>query len=492
MAARQVTSLLLAVLFGLAVQGRTVSPVAEKILAAARHSAKVASLQAETKLLAAFGEPAFRVRLSLESPGGRSLASKSPQELLQLIKAALASLEYTHNFGLDPVSRRMHPGVAAINTSTIDEFGFIPTDWQLRAARSPVIADLSVHQWGIEDAAETGVYGLPEFQDPQNPSAAEVADRPMYLAGNLRRMDLGIQRYGAFAALVRNDVVRTRAVLAGADSGGWVSGCNDSIVPVHEQSWWTKLFERSVLPCSAIANSGLGVLDHQLHTLHANTESFHLVGGGLPRVIFQLLAEGATARPLEVNMYTEAAVFGPLAVSDLKLLVADFAGIFGTEEGKATRDFCKRHRLPLAWGLGAASIWPEVEARSLIWLPFEDIELWPAGRARLMDPQAGWPHTNITREDKSEDAVWEEVWAELFAARANGAKVPRAQFIAWWTRLQAAAAAVTPLGAEDCASSDLCFGTFRTKSGSIDCACRTLPPPTARLPTRAAPESILI
>ena len=33
-------------------------------------------------------------------------------------------------------------------------------------------------------------------------------------------------------------------------------------------------------------------------------------------------------------------------------MTADFAGLFGSEAGDQLVDFCKRHKLPLAWSLG--------------------------------------------------------------------------------------------------------------------------------------------
>lgn len=451
------------------------SPVQQQILAKAAEVAKAASAEAEVKLLSEFGSVLFRTRLASEGPGGASLAALTPEELLRRLKAALQSLEWTHNFGLDEASRRLNPGNPAMDPSTIDEFGHLPTDWELRAAKLPLVVNMSTNQWGVEDAAETGLYSLPEFADISSPTVAEVADRPQYLAGNLRRMELGVQRYGAYCMVVRGDVVRDRAVMIGSDSGGWQSGCNDSVKPVHPQNWFEKLIEKSVIKCNPVQTTPVGVQDNQLHTLLANTATFGLVGGNLPRVLFQLLDPGASARPLEVNMYTEAALFGPLTTDDVKLLAADFAGLFGTKQGQELKDFCVRRGLPLAWGLGTGMPWPEETAHTLSWIPLEGWELWPSGRSRLLDPQAGWPATNSSLRVNDADAVWDQVWQEVLASRADSTKQPnQSQFTAWWNRISAVSLPVTPLKQGECASADLCFGTYSPPKGSapMDCACR--------------------
>jgi len=207
--------------------------------------------------------------------GAHGLLSLSPEQLLETLKENLESLEYVTNFGLDAESLKKNPGQGAMDVKTIETYGHFPTDWELRYNKSKLVASVSPKQWKIYDAAETGLYPLPEFKNPDEPTVAEVQQRPKYLAGNLRRLDAGLLRYGAFSAVIRNQVVLERAVFLPADSGGWESICNASVDPVVSASF----FEKLLIPCKEIFAGGdgrpvLGVADHHLHTVLANAKVF--------------------------------------------------------------------------------------------------------------------------------------------------------------------------------------------------------------------------
>jgi len=238
-----------------------------------RYAAVNASLMAEREILEHVGKSSFRAALMIE--GAHGLLSLSPEQLLETLKENLESLEYVTNFGLDAESLKKNPGQGAMDVKTIETYGHFPTDWDLRYNKSKLVASVSPKQWKIYDAAETGLYPLPEFKNPDEPTVAEVQQRPKYLAGNLRRLDAGLLRYGAFSAVIRNQVVLERAVFLPADSGGWESICNASVDPVVSASF----FEKLLIPCKEIFAGGdgrpvLGVADHHLHTVLANAKVF--------------------------------------------------------------------------------------------------------------------------------------------------------------------------------------------------------------------------
>lgn len=446
------------------------TPEQQRFIEDARSEAVNSSLRAEGEFLELFQRPEFRWAFRLEGAG--NLAALPPSALLEMLKANLASLEYTNNFGLDARSRRLHPGREAMDFTTIDRYGHVPQIWEMRADGLPLVANVSQKQWAISDAAETGLYGFPAMADLAHPTAEEARQRPQYLAGNLRRSSVGLQRYGAYAAVMRNDVVRERALLLGADSGGWTNVCNKSVAPIKPSSrdW----LHKAAAPCDPIMARGerhrpiLGVVGHQLHTILANANTFERTGGGLSRLLYQLLTPGAGVRPLEENMYTEGALVGPLRPEDMKLLVASFPDVFGSSSGQDVRNFCKRHGVPLAWGLGPARMWPQEDELPGLLLPWEPFYFWEAGGTRIVDLEAGWLATNITQPPVDMAGEWERVWGEVLAARNATSEPGREAWQGWWKRLVDATGSVPPLRAGDCDSADLCFGTL--KGG--DCVCR--------------------
>jgi len=464
------------------------TPAQVKVIADARVASAIASKSAEEELLNAFSSEAFKLELSLEGRGrGQRLASLLPAELLAAVKGSLDNLEWTMNFGLDAESQKLHPGDSAMGTQTVEEFGGrFPTMWELKTAKSPLAANLSVNEWGILEAAEQGLYHQSAFVSFAEPTLTEATQRPAYLAGNMRRLDIGVQRYGAIAAVVRGDVVRERVVILGSDSGGWETGCNKSVTPVQNQSWIEKMLEKEALRCEPVHTTPLGVAEQHLHSFLANSRTFGKVGGHLARLVYQLLEDDADVRPLEGNMYTEGGLLGNYTVGDNKLFVASFPGLFGTPQGLALRSFCQKYGVPLAWGLGSGRTWPEEEARQLSWAPLEPFEFWSAGSARLLDPVSGWPFTNSSAGGgSSSKEAWSKVWDDIEAARQRGSSrgdqegrdLNQDAFKSWWRSLAAVDPPVKPLQSGDCASADLCFGTFHTTGPGAprDCACRVLP-----------------
>uniref|UniRef100_A0A7S4S9X4 Uncharacterized protein n=1 Tax=Alexandrium monilatum TaxID=311494 RepID=A0A7S4S9X4_9DINO len=445
------------------------TPAQRRLVAEVRAEAAEASHKAEAQLLGIMGSAGFGLRLRLL--GSQELAKLSPQELLERLRANLDVMEWTNNFGLDAVSRRLNPGNEAMDLDQIELFGHVPTEWELKVNHSRLVENMSHLEWGVLDAAETGLYRLPAFGKPGSPTAEEMVTRPKYLAGNLRRLDTSLEMYGAYAAVIRNDVVRDRAVLLGTDSGGWVSTCNTSVKPVRAPNW----LERLAAPCTPVSLAPLGVTESQMHTVLANTQTFHEIGGSLPALLHQFLTPVAKVRPIEARFYMEGALLGPIRPVDIKLLVGSFPGLFGTPEGLKLRAFCKRHGVPLAWGFSAGRVWADEGRNDLLLLPFEPFEKWTAGAARLMDPAAGWSATNVTSPTKA-DSAWEDVWAEAAAARqkkSTGAYGPKkAAFERWWAALVEVSAPVLPLRAADCASADLCFGTYAHPGGRKECVCR--------------------
>merc|ERR1719171_2750162 len=162
---------------------------------------------------------------------------------------------------------------------------------------------------------------------PATPGVDAARQRPVYLAGNTHRMDIGVERYGAMNMVLRNSVVQERALIIGSDSGGWENSCNESVVAMKK---WFK-YARPLFKCDGMITESAsdlipaprvitGVADHQLHVILANAAIFSRIGGHLPRLLHQLLTPNAGVRPVETLFYTEAGLLGEVALSDVKLL----------------------------------------------------------------------------------------------------------------------------------------------------------------------------
>jgi hypothetical protein len=462
-----------------------VTPKQARFLAEAQQMAVTASQKAESELIEAF--KALEFREGLLAHGAFGLAALPAAELLEKVKTALASMEYTSNFGISAAYRHDHPGEPAMNFSTIDEYGRIPTMWELRALNSSLVAGTPDDEWKIMEAAETGLYQLPitiSSKLPVGPNQTTAAlERPQYLAGNIHsRADVGVPRYGVFAAVLRHDVVRQRAVMLSSDSGGWQNACNKSVKSIQK---WFKILGPDLARCDGIHAGGqdrpvLGTKGHELHTILGNTVMFGKTGGHLSRLVWELLDSSAHVRRLETLMYTEAGLLGPLRPRDMKLLVASFPSVFGTPDAQVLRAFCARHGVPLAWALSSGESWDAEQIQKSTmpeWMPFSRFAD-PVGGARMLDP-ASWHLTNATAPTIA-TKIWAFIETEVMKRRNESAAsgnqvITSAQFKGWWQTLDGSGGSVQPLRGAECASTDLCFGTYQKNDRVRDCVCR-MPP----------------
>jgi len=462
-----------------------VSPKQAAYLTEMQQKAVAASESAEEELLKLFKEPQFRAGL-LEH-GALGLAMTPADKLLDRVKTALSSMEYTSNFGVSEAYRKTNPGQPSMNFSTIDDFGYIPGMWELRALNSSLVAGTPLNQWKIMEAAETGLYQYPISESsklPAGPTQEQAAaERPQYLAGNIHsRADVGVPRYGVYGAVMRNDVVRERALMLSTDSGGWQNDCNKTVTPIQK---WFEILGPVLTRCHGAFAGGkdrpvLGTLDHQLHTILGNTVTFGKMGGHLSRLIWELLDGEAKVRRLETLFYTEAGLMGPLRPQDMKLLVASFPTVYGTPEADVVRAFCARHKVPLAWALSSGETWDGAQVQKATlpeWIPFSKLND-PVGGARVLDPSS-WQFTNVA-QPKVESAIWEEIELNVKSLRNKtgtlGDVITADQYQGWLSTLGRAGGGLETLRGGECESADLCFGTFvASHVGPVakrECICR--------------------
>jgi len=249
-----------------------------------------------------------------------------------------------------------------------------------------------------------------------------------------------VPRYGVYAAVLRNDVVRERSVMLSTDSGGWENDCNKTVTPIQR---WFDIIGPLVTRCHGGFAGGksrpvLGTLDHQLHTVLGNTVTFGKMGGHLSRLVWELLDRNAKVRRLETLFYTEAGLLGPLRTEDMKVLVANFAITYGTLEADVLRKFCAKHRLPLAWALSSGETWDEEQIHKSTmpeWHPFSAFTD-PVGGARVLDPSS-WQFTNANTSIAHK--IWEdiEIAVKLLrdASGAVGMAITADQYRGWHSML---------------------------------------------------------
>merc|ERR1719502_335403 len=171
------------------------------------------------------------------------------------------------------------------------------------------------------------------------------------------------------------------------------------------------------------------------------------------------------------------------------MIVASFPGAFGSSVAAQARQFCARHGIPLAWGFGGGLSWDDEELHKVEFIPFSNTT-WPGYRPRLLDPLSGWNATNATSnvEDLTSGDVWATVEAEVAKARRLAATAKRAiakeVWQTFWNRLVNIERPIRPLRDGDCASADLCIGTY-PKGEARECVCRR-PPATLEAPVAPA------
>eukprot|EP00035_Acanthoeca_spectabilis_P024730 m.455117 g.455117 ORF g.455117 m.455117 type:complete len:623 (+) comp20808_c0_seq1:85-1953(+) len=245
------------------VKGRTLpsfppqSTVQVAVLETIKQHAKQASDGATPALVALLTSEGFRSSASAYPGCSPALGDASPQDILEWFGEELAVAEQVHNFAVDPMSSMM-PDVTVeqameahypdfYNQWTLERLYPTPTPPSancslLRGQRqcdgtgmcrwtaaTSTCTDLAVAN--VVDTAEVGIFGYPAFTGPQGTPRTmdETADRPIYVAFNLRKVDAGNPLFGAVSA-VYSDSLRSRSFFAPLDTGYWeFSGCNTSL-----------------------------------------------------------------------------------------------------------------------------------------------------------------------------------------------------------------------------------------------------------------------
>ena len=100
-------------------------------------------------------------------------------------------------------------------------------------------------------------------------------------------------------------------------------------------------------------------MDHHLHILLANVRTWNQTSPavGLAKVLARIIAPQANPiTPQEIFQYWEANIVGaPLYPDGVRMLIGNFAELFGTPLGSQLQAWCKSRGWPLVWALGTGT-----------------------------------------------------------------------------------------------------------------------------------------
>jgi hypothetical protein len=206
-----------------------------------------ASAAATPALLEALGQARLRGNLSRCCP---TVASLSAPELLARLEAEVRASEVVHAFEASTA----HPSQAGcdVDLALLRNATHLPNLWELIYDGERAVRPLETWGGGPADAAETGLFGFrtfspsvaTAFDDIRLPTLrSEAAERPVYTAMNIRKVDAGIPMFGPISLVLNPAIVRPMAVLAPCDTGWYETSCNIT---------WQKLY------CGTYAKDGAG------------------------------------------------------------------------------------------------------------------------------------------------------------------------------------------------------------------------------------------
>jgi hypothetical protein len=260
------------------------------------------------------------------------------------------------------------------------------------------------------------------------------------------------------------------------DTGNWEDACNSSHpLPPPAQRKCTYPYP---LNCSQWDRTQ-GTFAHMDHIILANARLLdgglaNCTGGRLGRVFRRLYGElDSFGHPPPVDTakelisFMEPDIAGAVRFADggVKLLVADFPSLFGTEDGERLRRVCRKWRWPLLWGLGpngahgpaalsGRALDPAVcSATASRRGPAAGAAT--AGRAR--SPRGPGPLLNAS-VPAADAAAFGALWALASRTRAGKAPPSAAAWAGWWDSLPASVRVSAGAKAGQCSDMDRCVG----------------------------------
>ncbi|CAL1133619.1 unnamed protein product [Cladocopium goreaui] len=381
------------------------------------------------------------------------IAHETSMELLQRYRDEARSAELAHAFPANALAS-VWPDV------TLKEMDF---PWFLNEWQAALLQESFNTTGGpqvVNDLMQQQLYGCKAFKGPK-PTWKEAAERLIYIAHNMRRIDFAsIPSFGDVSAIFNTTYVQKMVIIAPYDTGQYGMACKHEGVP--------KGFPTPELNCSSWREV-LGTLEHLDHLILPNLEMFGnwtAPGPSLSlnrtvkdhvRSLFQrsgISTARYEALPpediMEAMQYLEANILGnPRLPSSVKFLIGNVATLFGTVDGRRLQLLAQRWGWPLFWGMAGVLT---QKSKMLI-------ESFP-GQRRFGDPVVG--QLNATGSEEH----FRELWMQVEHLRSTR-NVTNADLDALWQQLSESQLLVEPLKA-----SNPCPDHCVARALSGPCVCR--------------------
>lgn len=405
-------------------------------------AAKVASEAATPEVLKFFDSQEFRSAISDCCPEAAAMTST---DLLDRFREEAQVSELAHAF---PDT----PGESHFTDFTLDVA--LDYEWFLNECQAKILAGVGCRP----DQAETGPFRCPAAAG-QSATWDEASSQLIYVAHNMRQSDFGsAPNFGDVTAVFNRAHVKDMVLIAPMDTGLYERGCNRSS---------TEAPRPGGANCSAWApgQGVVGTLEHHDHLILSNLYYFASSKSQQKTSVFdnakKLFERSAFAGDYtqmknldsaEVMRYWESDILGnPRLVGGVKLVIGNFANLFGTDQGSKLQMVADHYSWPLFWARGVA--------------PGHHQQTSGSGSQRVLDPTS--VHTNATLPTGAK-SKFDDLWSQVKSARAS--QISDSQLTQFWSTLQAQQLRVAPMTARACADVDLCVATD-TSSG--DCICQS-------------------
>ncbi|CAE6913870.1 unnamed protein product [Symbiodinium sp. CCMP2456] len=415
-------------------------------------AAKEASEAATPKVLEFFSSPEFRGVLHECCPDVAALPS---QELLERFRAEARVAELAHAFPAE------FPAFWKNLYDDITEGELGGLSWLANQFQFELIHNMTVEYDAVYTYGQEHVFGSKPFAG-KRPTWPEAANRLIYVAHNMRRLDTGAPAaFGDITVVFNTSHVRKAVLITAYDSGWYAMSCvNREIVPKQPTR---------PLNCSAWPPSAVGTLDHFDHLILPNLQvpyNSSATNKTWMDGVRTLWSRGLSAVPYEdlpglteddMAMYMEADIFAnPRFPHAVKHIIGNFPALFGTDDGRRLQRIAAERSWPLFWAVGDGK---------LTHLAIDTNPTPYRCNERFADPAVG-TITNASIPWASEQ-VFDKVWADVQLERSKR-NITEADVTRWWANISSSVLRVAPLTAASCVDVDHCVAVA---VGSGDCIC---------------------
>ncbi|CAE7612124.1 unnamed protein product [Symbiodinium natans] len=310
-------------------------------------AAKEASDAATPKVLEFFDSAEFRRVLK---DCCADVAELPSQELLRRYRAEAQVAELSH-----ALPSEQKGGISVFDDVTESELGNL--SWFPNEFQTSLMHNVTPKSARINNFAQQRIFGSSPFAG-KRPTWPEAANRLIYIAHNLRRLDTGsLPGFGDLTVVFNTSRVRNSVVIAPYDTGLYTMNC---LVPEY-------LIPKAKKPlnCSAWTSAVVGTLDHFDHLILPNLQvpyNRSFTNETWRDGVRTLWARAFTSTPYEdlpgLNMkdmgnYLEADILAnPRLPHAVKHVIGNFPRLFGTDDGRKLQRIAAKRSWPLFWAVG--------------------------------------------------------------------------------------------------------------------------------------------